>query len=293
MYGWVTRATDAEPARILDRHGFPPSAESVREVVGAPDKQRGGIYGTAKGYVSFLTNSSATEWITEQAGRPPFDPHGFAASTDTLYLLSREGRGTLAALTTSLTAAVCEAAETVAMRSPGGRLPVPMMAVLDEVANVCRWPDLPDLYSHFGGRGIYLMAILQSWSQGEDVWGPRGMKTLWSAATVRIYGGGASEGELLRELAALVGHYRPRQASASSGGHGRSVNLSEGHEQILDAWDMGSLRRGRAVLFASGVRPTLIEPEPWFRTKWKDAVTASIAAHDPGRAAGDAGDPHV
>ena len=293
VYGWVTRETDAEPARILDREGFGLSAEAVRGVIGSPDKQRGGVYGTAEGFVSFLTNRSAVEWITEQIGRPAFDPYGFAMSRDTLYLLSREGRGTLGALTTSLTAAVCEAAETVAMRSSLGRLPTPMVAVLDEVANVCRWPDLPDLYSHFGGRGIYLMSILQSWSQGVGVWGREGMTKLWSAASIRIYGGGASEGEFLRELAALVGHYRPQQASASTGGHGRSVNLSEGHEQILDASDMGSLRRGRAVLFASGVRPTLIEPEPWFRTKWKDAVTASIAAHDPGRAAGDAGDPHV
>ena len=42
--------------------------------------------------------------------------------------------------------------------------------VLDEAANVCRWRDLPNLYSHYGSRGIILMTILQSWSQGVEVW---------------------------------------------------------------------------------------------------------------------------
>jgi hypothetical protein len=28
-----------------------------------------------------------------------------------------------------------------------------MLVVLDEAANVCRWKNLPDLYSHYGSRG--------------------------------------------------------------------------------------------------------------------------------------------
>ena len=65
-----------------------------------------------------------------------------------------------------------------------------MLGVLDEAANVCRWKELPNLYSHYGSRGIVLMTILQSWSQGVDVWGQSGMRKLWSAANVAVYGGG-------------------------------------------------------------------------------------------------------
>ncbi|WP_225224449.1 TraM recognition domain-containing protein [Cellulomonas sp. JH27-2] len=57
----------------------------------------------------------------------------------------------------------------------GGRLDVPLLGVLDEAANVCRWSQLPNLYSHFGSRGIVLMTILQSWSQGVQVWRREGM----------------------------------------------------------------------------------------------------------------------
>lgn len=80
-----------------------------------------------------------------------------------------------------------------------------MIGVLDEAANVCRWRELPNLYSHYGSRGIVLMTILQSWSQGVEVWGRDGMRKLWSAANIKVYGGGVAEAEFLNELAQLVG----------------------------------------------------------------------------------------
>lgn len=71
---------------------------------------------------------------------------------------------TVGPLVTALTIAVVEAAEEFASRSAGGRLATPLLGVLDEVANVCRWRALPDRYSHYGSRGIVLMTVLQSWS---------------------------------------------------------------------------------------------------------------------------------
>lgn len=280
---WATDPTEAEPVRILEEAGYELSAAAVRSVINKNPKERSGIYGAAKRRVAFLTNVSAHAWITPQAGRSRrrFDPARFAASTDTLYLVSREGRGSLAALTTALAAAVCEAAETLATNSPRGRLRVPLHVVLDEVANVCRWPELPNLFSHYGSRGIYLLAILQSWAQGEEVWGQRGMTKMWSAGTVRVYGGGVAEDRFLAEMSRLIGNYRYRQTSTSmSRGH-RTTSRSEGTEEILAIADLGAMPPGRAVLFASGCRPALIKPRPWYATKWKQAVEASIAEHDP------------
>ena len=74
-----------------------------------------------------------------------------------------------------------------------GRMPSPLVGVLDEAANVCRWKNLPDLYSHFGSRGIVLMTILQSWAQGQECWGDHGMQKLWGSANIRVYGGGAAD----------------------------------------------------------------------------------------------------
>ncbi|PPK93166.1 TraM-binding TraD/TraG-like protein [Kineococcus xinjiangensis] len=284
VYLWLTDPTDDEPADVLRRHDFALSAAAVAEVVNSPEKQRAGVYGTAKQSVAFLTNRQALRWVVPDGpadGRRQFDPHAFVRTRSTLYSLSREGGGSAGPLVTALTVAVTEAAEDLAKRSPGGRLPVPMVAVLDEAANVCRWRDLPNLYSHYGSRGICIMTILQSWSQGVEVWGREGMRKLWSAANVRVYGGGVAEVEFLSELSQLIGDTEVSAVSVSRGKGGRSVSRSTRRERILDVADLGSLPRGRAVVIASGAPPTLARTLPWSEGPHAAAVAASISAHDP------------
>jgi hypothetical protein len=68
-------------------------------------------------------------------------------------------------LVTALTAATLEAATDHADVSAGGRMRTPPVGILDEAANVCRWRDLPDLYTHLGSREIPIMSVFQSWSR--------------------------------------------------------------------------------------------------------------------------------
>ncbi len=132
--------------------------------------------------------------------RPQFIPEDFIAGKNTLYALSKEGAGTAGPLVTSLTVATATAAEEYAATQAGGRLAVPMVCVLDEAANVCRWENLPDLYSHYGPRGIVVSTFLQSWPQSIDVWGESGMKKLFSTANVFTYGGNVKEEGFLKML---------------------------------------------------------------------------------------------
>lgn len=288
VYRWLTRPTDKEPVGILQTGGYELTADQVAGVIFAPEKQRGGVYGTAQQMASCLTNRQVSRWVTPlSAGdhRRQFSPETFVREGGTLYSLSKEGRGTAGPLVTALTVAVVEAAEELAAASPGGRLPRPMLGVLDEAANVCRWRELPNLYSHYGSRGIVLMTILQSWSQGVDVWGESGMKKLWSASNVAVYGGGVKEREFLEMLSALIGDYDKRVTSVSTGRGQRSVNEQLTRERILDVADLQAMPKGRAVVLASGARPTLITTQPWMTGPHAEAVRASIAAHDPSAAA--------
>jgi TraM recognition site of TraD and TraG len=178
---WSTRPNDDEPARILQEHGLELAAASVLDNIHSPFEQRGGVYGTARQILSFLRDPDVARWVTPHPGhdpRPQLDLHAFVHSFDTLYLHSKEGQGSSAGLITALAMALCDAAEQHAKRCPAGRLPTPLVGVLDEAANICRWRALPDLYSHYGSRGIPLLTILQSWSQGTQVWGPTGMRKL-------------------------------------------------------------------------------------------------------------------
>ena len=201
---------------------------------------------------------------------------------DTLYSLSKEGKGTAGPLVTALTVATVEAAEELAVHSPGGRLATPMVGVLDEAANVCRWRELPNLYSHYGSRGIVLMTILQSWSQGVEVWGRDGMRKLWSASNIKVYGGGVAEAEFLNELAQLVGEYRYSNMTRSRSKQGTSYSHDDDRkERTLDVSDLAAFPRGRAIMFASGAPAALLETVPWMNGPHAEAVRASITAHDP------------
>lgn len=290
VYRWLTRPTDDTAVDILNRHDFALTADQVAGVVDAPDKQRGGVYGTAQQMASCLTNRDVLRWVTDTTAghRPHFDAHAFVRDgTQTLYSLSKEGRGTAGPLVTALTVAVVEAAEELAKTQPRGRLATPMIGVLDEAANVCRWRDLPDLYSHYGSRGIVLMTVLQSWSQGEDVWGKQGMNKLWSASNTAIYGGGAREEEFLERLSKLVGNYDKVSRSVSTRGSGSlwgsGVQTSRQlqRERILDVDDLAALPAGRAVVLSSGNRATLAATLPWTNGPHASAVRDSITTYDP------------
>ncbi|MCH0542657.1 type IV secretory system conjugative DNA transfer family protein [Streptomyces sp. MUM 203J] len=291
IYSWLANPKDDTPERILRGAGHTMPADALNGVITAPDKQRSGIYGVAQQMASCLINPEVNKWVTplgEGDTRPRFDPHEFVRTGGTLYSLSREGSDSAGPLVTALTVAVVEAAEEYATTQRGGRLPLPLVGVLDEAANVCRWRALPDLYSHYGSRGIVLMTILQSWAQGVEVWGDRGMEKLWSAANVRVYGGGVSDTRFLGDLSDLAGEYELREYSTtreSEHGHwsgNRTMNESVRRERVLQVSDLGSMPPGRALVLASGTKPVLVETVPWWEGPHARAVQASLAKYDPG-----------
>ncbi|MGW2489392.1 type IV secretory system conjugative DNA transfer family protein [Streptomyces sp. NPDC001606] len=290
IYTWLSNPKDDTPERILRSAGHTMAADGLNGVITAPDKQRSGIYGVAQQMASCLINPEVNRWVTPPADprAPEFDPHAFVRTGGTLYSLSREGRDSAGPLVTALTVAVVEAAEEYATTQRGGRLPLPLVGVLDEAANVCRWRSLPDLYSHYGSRGIILMTILQSWAQGIEVWGERGMEKLWSAANVRVYGGGVSDTRFLGDLSELAGEFELReyQTSRESESYGwsgnRTVSESVRRERVLQVSDLGAMPPGRALVLASGTKPVLVETIPWWEGPYAAEVQASLRKYDPG-----------
>ena len=286
-YLWITSQSCKKAIDLLNEHDYELQAAGLQSTMNLADKQKDGIFGTAEKMVQCLKSKNTLQWIAPTRGgsvlndrRPQFDPTAFAASSETLYVLSMEGVGTAAPLTTALTVAVAEALEERGARL-GGRLDVPAVFALDELANVVRWAALPDLFSHYGSRGIIVMAILQSWSQGVELWGEPGMRKIWSAANVVVYGGGVKEDAFLRTLSDLIGDYSYSNVSQSHGRGGSSSSRQEGKERILDVSDLTEMERGRAVVFASGARATLVKTRPWWKTPHKDAVNESIAMYAP------------
>ncbi|MDF1480338.1 TraM recognition domain-containing protein [Leifsonia sp. H3M29-4] len=279
VYMWLTDVNDDEPAYLLAKHGQEKPSASVRQIVSAPEKQKGGIYGTAQQIMAFMINDEAMRWVepAELGSRPEFSPAEFVRSTGTLYSLSKEGGGSTGPLVTALTVAVTEAAEDYAKTQPGGRLARPMLLVLDEAANICRWNNLPDLYSHYGSRGISIITILQSWSQGVEVWGRDGMQKLWTAANAKLYLGGVDEEQFLAALSQLVGEFEVSARSTSRSSQGVTNSFQARRERILDVSDLRAMPRGRALLLYSGTPAILVRTVPWMNGPHAGAIRAAIA----------------
>jgi type IV secretory pathway TraG/TraD family ATPase VirD4 len=283
VYTWLTQPTDETAVDLLKVNGFDLQEQSLYALSHLPDKQREGVYGTARSLMGFLRNRDIVSWISPSSlgERRQFHPHDFAASHDTLYPLSREGEGSAGPLIAALTVAVIDALVERATASPGGRLTVPFLAVLDEAANICRFRNLDSYYSHFGSRAIIIMTILQNWAQGEEVWGVKGMEKLWSAANIKIYGGGVDDDKFLRRISDLIGPFEQIVRSESVGRGSRQRSRSVQEKTILTVAELRELPPGRAIAFASGTPAVLIEPQPWFRGKDAAIIEASRKAHTP------------
>ncbi|WP_413102872.1 type IV secretory system conjugative DNA transfer family protein [Streptomyces sp. Inha503] len=274
---WLASPADRTPIDLLRDVNMLAMAEQLQGTVRGAVETRDGIYETARQCVSCLLDPDVLAWVTPDPTRPQFKPHMHVLGKDTLYLLSKDGGGSAAGVIAGLADATMRAGVVAAERM-GGRLDPPMTAVLDEAANVCRISDLPDLYSHFGSRGINVVTLLQSYRQGSRVWGDAGMDALWSAATVKLLGAGLDDADFVEKVSKLVGNHDVRTPSISKSKDGTSRSYSYRLDPVLPADRIRALPKGTALLLATGVRPALIRLRPWYKEPGAGAISAAAKA---------------
>lgn len=293
VWEWVTNPQNTEPIEILRRARHHFSASGLSAQYNTDPRTKSGVFSVAKKMIRCLKLSNVHAWVTpipvrlqdgrELANRPAFDELEFLERNGTLYSLSLEGRGSAAPLVSALTEAVVDVAMRKAARSHFGRLPIPLLAVLDEAANVVRWRELPKQYSHFGSRGIVVMTVLQSWAQGARCWGEAGMAALWSAATIKVLGSGVDDTRFLTERSEAIGDHDAIVYGLSESRGSRTYSRSLSSSRTLTVKTLATLPRGRVVVFSSGAPPVLARTVPWWEGPYAGAVRQSIAHRDPMR----------
>jgi type IV secretory pathway TraG/TraD family ATPase VirD4 len=272
---WLDDTASPTPVELLDGAGFRAMASSLRGAQHGAAETRDGIYQTARTAAACLHDEDIMRWVAPPpAPLPVFGPDEFAASRDTLYLLT-ESRASASPLVAALTDAVMRAGRRRAEMA-GGRLDPPMVLILDEAANICRIADLPDLYSHLGSRGMVPVTILQSYQQGVTVWGEPGMAALWGAAIRKVIGAGIDDPRLTRDLSSLIGRHDVPVRSASYGDGRASEQISLRRQGIMDPADIRALMPGTALLLATGARPALIKLRPWYSGPDATAIADAI-----------------
>jgi type IV secretory pathway TraG/TraD family ATPase VirD4 len=266
VQAWLSNTTDGEPAHILHQHGFSQKAHALRgRQAGAPET-REGTYETARTAAVCLEDPTIMAWVTPPAEPLPcFDLDTFIGSTDTLYLHSTDNEGAPSPLVAGFVDQIMHTAVRHA-RHHGGRIDPPLVALLDEAANICRIGDLPKLYSYMGSHGVCITTILQSYPQGTQVWGERGMGALWSAATIKLVGAGTDDARFAEDISRLVGEHDIPTASRSRDARGSTnYHINTHRRRILDPGQIRALPRGTALLLASGAKPALIKLQPWYQ----------------------------
>lgn len=284
VFRWASSERNTEPVTILAQHEeYGEIASRAGSVIALTPETRSGVFGSLQTMVAFLADPDIIEWILPREGdgtpegRAVFDPLAFATSEgDTLYLLSAQGRPSTA-LTASLTAVVAFTAFHYAQSEcvdNDRRLPRPMCCVLDEAANICRWPELADVYSYFGSAGIPIMTIWQNPDQGKAAFGETNFGSLFNNANITVYLGGVKDAKWLGEISSLVGQREIVRGSLNVDGRGRrSVNNSIQRENILDVSDLAEWPIGRTLVLASQCRAQIDRTMPWTeRRVWADLV---------------------
>ncbi|WP_411093471.1 type IV secretory system conjugative DNA transfer family protein [Streptomyces sp. 049-1] len=277
LLGWLADPADRTPIDLLRNTGLAAMADQLQGTVRGAVETRDGIYETARQTVSCLLDPEILAWVSPDPDLPEFRPDQHVLGKDTLYLLSKDGGGSAAGVIAGIADATMRAGVVAAERM-GGRLDPPLTAVLDEAANVCRISDLPDLYSHFGSRGINVVTLLQSYRQGARVWGDMGMDALWSAATVKLLGAGLDDADFVQKISTLVGQHDVRTASVSHSREGSSRSYSYRLDPILAPDKVRALPKGTALLLATGIRPALIQLRPWYKEPGAAGISAAAKA---------------
>ncbi|GAB7302354.1 hypothetical protein MAFF212519_02040 [Clavibacter michiganensis] len=215
---------------------------------------------------SALANDKLLAW-TNAPGVRRFDADAFVRSNDTAVLISRNGAGSGGAFVAALVRSIARAGERAAS-ADGGRIRVPVVFELDEVANIVRWPELPELVSFYGSLGLILGMYFQSWGQIVRTFGNDGADALWSTSSIRVYGGGEStQSPFLKRFSESIGNYEEWTTNTSSGRNGSTKSRTSRSKPILPADVLAHLPKWRAVFDASDVGPVLIRIRPCFEDK--------------------------
>ena len=254
LLDWMAHPDDPTPTRILEDHPAEADPSAVLNLTTHLDTRASKTTSGVLRYLALALNSVATAdgraLCTPEPGAPDgFNMEEIIQAGGTVYLLADPNRIDRARPLLSLFAAeMFMAAETVALRQPGQRLPVPFIAVIDELRYGVTVPNLPYVASAQRKYGIGFAYSVQSSSQEEAVYG-KDAAALRDAAGITIVGG--IDINLAKELSDRAG--TTTVVTATRGTAHRSEHTER--QDTLSIADQQNLADGHAVVLARGLPP--------------------------------------
>ena len=223
---------------------------SMLGLLNTEDRERASIFSAAADALQAYTSETALE----AAKDPNFDPAGFVASGDTIYIHApAENQAAAGPLVCGLLAEIRRATY---LAHQAGTLKQPVLFALDEVANIAPLEELPQIASEGGGQGLVLLAALQDLSQARARWGAAadGFLTLFGTKLILP---GIADTRTLEAVSVMLGEYDREMVATTrpAGGpilntrpparHARAdpVGVHAAHPRALARRDRGHPRR--------------------------------------------------
>lgn len=266
---WVNDPDDQTALRELAAHRdrVPPGWERALAQVAhtRADRTRESIYLTLALATAFMGDPDVARTACPAPGEPRFDVEGFVRCHGTLFLIGAErGHGSISPLLAALTDHVFESSKRLAARLPHGRLDPALMLALDEAALIAPVP-LDRWTADAGGRGIHIVAAVQSPSQLAQRWGERGAETILNNANLRLYYGGLALDRDLEAISRVCGTREEPTVSDSlnRGGARRStVTYSTRTAPVLSADGLRTLPPWHVLVMYRSAPPTIARVRP-------------------------------
>lgn len=234
--------------------------------------------------VSSATSSLMLPEVAEVLNPAPgegLDPKEFLAQKGTLFLVgTKTGGGAAAPMLIALMDAITAEAREMAIRQRGNRLDPPLSLILDEIANIAPWKELPTIMSDGGGVGISTMVIIQSPAQARSVWGEHEAQQILDSATITVQLGGSNNERELKRFVELMGERKVQERSKTYSSTGTSTGEQKQKEGVMTVSELRRLPRGTGLMLAQFSRPVLLSMSRWIDRKDAGEIKAAISRFD-------------
>lgn len=273
---WVSARTNHTPVDIL-ADTAPDWASELDQILSSASESSDDVLAAAARLLEPLASPTllaAVDVPVEES----FDVSDFVLSgANTLYLVSKGTSRSMAAFVAALAAEVHHIVDRASQRAPGKRLDPPVRLVLDEMNNVAPIPDLPQIMTDSGGKGISVWAFAHNQDQNELRWGTEGGKVLAQSAPAMLILPGLRGVEELTALSRLIGERRRWEASLHEGS--RTYALHD--DTVLRADEIRELGSDQALLiYRNSPAMVLRLPSVWEHRRWREAVITSTRIFD-------------
>jgi type IV secretion system protein VirD4 len=149
------------------------------------------------------------------------------------------------------------------LKRSGDRDPIPVQLLLDEFANVGKLKGLHVDITTLRGRGVAIVAGLQSRSQLDHVYGQTAAKIIWDNFTSKIVLAGLSH-DTAEEISKALGDTTVAKEQESRNAKGEVTRSESTHQRrLMTADEVTRMNRDEAILISGNDRPLMFQKLFW------------------------------